>query len=289
MPCGLVLSLVEDVCPFDVFVALTGSRIIAVETTEYSIMTTLAQDAEVEASTASNSYNDGSTASVTNSTDEFTGGTEKRTSVADSVRSSDTGSKHTKSTSGKSRYSIPSRHSSRMSMPGLWGDFARRNSAWETDSLLSEDLEDTIACKEFCISQVESTARWLSSTLHTAFTKPSILIPSLLLFVVLVVCGVFVVYGFENATIESRKQTATSVAEQTDLFFVRVLENAFTPLFTMSMFIRELSEFHNLDLLIGDRCDPVMDPLNCTESTSAPSMPGKEETHRDLSGVFTTA
>jgi len=259
-------------------------------------MTTLAQDEDAEVSTASNensyeftfSTNNGS--SVANSTDEFTTGTQskRRASIADSVQSvqsGDTGSKHTKSTltSGKSR------QSSRMSVPGLWGDFARRSSVWETDSLLSEDLEDTIACKESCISQVESTARWLSSTLHTAFTKPSILVPSLLLFVVLVVCGMFVVYGFENATIESRKQTATAVAEQTDLFFVRVLENAFTPLFTMSMFIQEVPEFHNLDLLIGDRCDPVLDPLNCTESTSAPPMPGKEETHRDLSGIFNTA
>lgn len=81
------LVIVEDVCPSFYVRHLMSSLL---ETTEYSIMTTLAQDAEVEASTASNSYNDGSTASVTNSTDEFTGGTEKRTSVADSVRSSDT-------------------------------------------------------------------------------------------------------------------------------------------------------------------------------------------------------
>ena len=199
----------------------------------------------------------------------------RRVSYANSVGSS---TQNTRTTGTRSK-----------SMGGIWGDFTRRSSLWEVDSLASmDDLDDRFSCKECFLEQAASTGRWFRSTLTTAFSKPSILVPSLLLFAVLVVCGVLIVYGFDNAEAESRKQTAISVAEQTDLFFVRVLENAFIPLFTMSMFIQELPVFHDLDLMVGDRCDPTLDPLNCTESTSAPPMPGKEATHRDLSGLFNT-
>jgi class 3 adenylate cyclase/sensor domain CHASE-containing protein len=205
----------------------------------------------------------------------------RRVSYAGSVQSTDTPSAQgTKSTARSSR------RSSSMSMSGIWGDFTRRSSLWEMDSLYSVDDEDRFSCKACFVSRLESTGRWFRSTLTTAFSKPSILIPSLLLYIALVVCGMLIVYGFDNATAESRKQTAISVAEQTDLFFVRILENAFLPLFTLSMFIQELPEFHDLDLMVGDRCDATLDPLNCTESTSAPPMPGKETTHRDLSGLF---
>mmetsp|Transcript_9674 Transcript_9674/g.14929 ORF Transcript_9674/g.14929 Transcript_9674/m.14929 type:complete len:812 (+) Transcript_9674:117-2552(+) len=209
----------------------------------------------------------------------------RRVSYADSVQSTGSSTQNTKSTSRGGS----SRRSSSMSMGGIWGDFTRRSSVWEMDSLASLDDEvDRFSCKECCVERLESAGRWLRSTLATAFSKPSIFIPSLLLFIVLVVCGLLIVYGFDNATAESRKQTAISVAEQTDLFFVRVLENAFLPLFTMSMFIQELPEFHDLDLMVGDRCNPASDPLNCTESTSAPPLAGKETTHRDLAGLFNT-
>ena len=209
--------------------------------------------------------------------------TSRRVSYADSVQSGDTGGTSSKNTRTTAR---SSRRSSSFSMGGVWGEFTKRSSVWEMESLISVEEEDRFSLKECCVSRAESTGRWLKSTLQTAFSKPSILIPSLITFVVLVVCGVLIVYGFDHATAQSRRQTAISVAEQTDLFFVRVLENAFLPLFTMSMFIQELPSFHDLDIMVGDRCDAKTDPLNCTESTSAPPMPGKEGTHRDLSKLF---
>ena len=210
------------------------------------------------------------------------GNRKRRVSYADSIQSNGSSTKNTNSTSRSSRRSS--------SMGGIWGDFTRRSSLWEMDdSLASVEQEDMFSCKDCILSGLESTGHWLRSTLVTAFSKPTILIPSLLLFIVLIACGMLVVYGFDNATAASRRQAAISVAEQTDLFFVRILENALTPLFTMSMFIQELPEFHNLDLLIGDRCDATLDPLNCTESTSAPPLAGKEITHRDLSGVYNTS
>lgn len=210
----------------------------------------------------------------------------RRVSYANSVQSVTSSTQN--SSTANTRSTRSSRRSSSMSMGGIWGDFTRRSSVWEMDSLISDDEEERFSCKECLSERLASAGRWFRSTLTTAFSKPAILVPSLLLYVVLVVCGMLIVYGFDNATAESRKQTAISVAEQTDLFFVRVLENAFLPLFTMSMFVQELPIFHDLDLMVGDRCDPQKDPLNCTESTSAPLMPGKEITHRDLSGLFNT-
>ncbi len=210
----------------------------------------------------------------------------RRVSYAGSVQSVTSSTQNSSTQNTKSTTHSRSSRRSSMSMGGIWGDFTRRNFAWEMDSLVSMDEEERFSCKECFLGQLASAGRWFRSTLTTAFSKPSILVPSLLLYGVLVVCGMFIVYGFDNATAESRKQTAISVAEQTDLFFVRVLENAFLPLFTMSMFVQQLPVFHDLDLMVGDRCDATIDPLNCTESTSAPPMPGKEETHRDLAGLF---
>lgn len=106
------------------------------------------------------------------------------------------------------------------------------------DSLISMEDEDVPNVKECVVNNLTNTGLWLKSTFKTAFTTPSVLIPCTLLFVTLSVCGLLIVYGFDNAEAERRKQHAIAVAEQTDLFFVRVLERAFVPLFTMAQFIQ---------------------------------------------------
>lgn len=183
-----------------------------------------------------------------------------------------------------------------MGMDQLWGKLGRKSDVWEEVSDLGDDgveegfgkqsrWQSTAGC---IIDGVQGQWRWLRSTLKTAIFTPSVLIPCLVLFVVMVVCGLLVVHGFETAETNSRKQTATAVAEQTDLFFVRVLENAFVPLFTIAQFIKELPEFHLLDNKIGERCDPQIDVYNCTQSTSIPVKPGKEITHRDMTTLMST-
>ena len=169
----------------------------------------------------------------------------------------------------------------------------RKSDLWETQSLLSEsDYGDDDDNKEPCMHcmsrNVRSSAQWMGVTLKTAVTTPSVIIPCIILFIAFSVCGLLIVYGFDNAATNSRKQTALAVAEQTDLFFVRVLENAFVPLFTMAQFVQELPEFHRLDEMVGERCDPSVDELNCENNAGAPVDPIRNVTHRDMSKVFTT-
>lgn len=213
----------------------------------------------------------------------------RRVSYADSVCGSTEDSTHTGGTGGKSssRSSVVSRRSSSFT-EGIWTRLNRKSEVWEMDSLISMEDEDVLNVKECVVNNLTNTGLWLESTFKTAFTTPSVLIPCTLLFVTLSVCGLLIVYGFDNAEAERRKQHAIAVAEQTDLFFVRVLERAFVPLFTMAQFIQELPEFHELDLKVGDRCDPMEDSLNCTNSSSAPVKIGQEATHRNLTQLFST-
>ncbi|KAL7547103.1 hypothetical protein ACHAWF_010418, partial [Thalassiosira exigua] len=224
---------------------------------------------------------------------------QRRVSYAGSVNSASTGTGNVTRASGGtfgSATTSSTRRGSMASMDGIWNRIARKSEVWGADDDISDlDSEEYkerggamrrwgIRCKV----NLEKQGRWLKSTLTTAFKTPSIYVPCLVLFVAFSVAGMLIVYGFDVAAQNSRKQTATAVAEQTDLFFVRVLENAFVPLFTMAQFVHELPIFHELDLKIGDRCDPKEDEFNCTQSRSVPVMPGKEGTHRDVSKLFQT-
>ena len=170
---------------------------------------------------------------------------------------------------------------------GIWGRLQRAKSdVWEMESQLSIDDDERWSLSQYLTDGLSSTCRWVSSTLKTAFTTMSILIPCVLLFATFSVCGILITNAFESSEAESRKQQAVFVAEQTDQFFVRILERAFVPLFSMAQFIQELDEFHTLDQKIGDRCDPVVDEYNCTQSESAPVKEGQEVSHRDLTDLF---
>ena len=171
---------------------------------------------------------------------------------------------------------------------GIWGRLHRKSEVWEMESVISIDEDEHQSLSECLMTNLSSSCRWVSSTLQTAFTTMSILIPCVILFVAFSVCGILIVNAFEAAATQSNKQQAVFVAEQTDQFFVQTLERAFVPLFSMAQFIQELNEFHILDSKIGDRCDPAIDEWNCTQSESAPVKEGKEVSHRDLSTVFNT-
>jgi class 3 adenylate cyclase len=169
---------------------------------------------------------------------------------------------------------------------GIWGRLQRKSEVWEMESEISLDDEEHQSLSDCLLYNLSSTCRWVTSTLKTAFTTMSILVPCVLLFVTFSVCGILITNAFESSASNSRKQQAVFVAEQTDQFFVRTLERAFVPLFSMAQFIQELDEFHLLDSKIGDRCDPSTDVYNCTLSESAPVKEGLEISHRDLTDLF---
>ncbi|KAL7509496.1 hypothetical protein ACHAXN_006656 [Cyclotella atomus] len=169
---------------------------------------------------------------------------------------------------------------------GIWGRLQRKSEVWEMESEISLDEYDNVSLSACLMQNLSSSCRWVTSTLKTAFTTMSILIPCLVLFAAFSVCGILITNAFENAASDSRKQQAVFVAEQTDLFFVRTLERAFVPLFSMAQFIQELDVFHELDAKVGQRCDPSIDKWNCTQSESAPVKEGQEVTHRDLTDLF---
>lgn len=179
----------------------------------------------------------------------------------------------------------------------LWGSMLRRRSQggaggddWDAASNLTDDEYDEVAmtCWQAFRVGARRSAMWTRVTLRTAVTTPSIGLPCLVFLVISISAGLLIVNEFVNSETESRKSKAVKIAEQTDLFFVRVLENAFVPLFTMAQFVQELPEFRELDVRIGSRCDPATDAANCTNSESVPVMSGKSVTHRDLSGLFAT-
>jgi hypothetical protein len=120
----------------------------------------------------------------------------------------------------------------------------------------------------------------------TAFTSRKVAVPCLLLFVLTIATGCLIVWGFDKASTDARCQRAIAVAESTDQFFSGVLENAFVPLFTMAAFVKEVELFEMLDYAVGERCDPST--TDCSDSTSVPVMTGKEQTHRNLTGLYET-
>lgn len=171
---------------------------------------------------------------------------------------------------------------------GLWTRLQRKSEVWEMESALSYDDDEHPAFSQFIANYVSKTWGWITSTLKTAFTTKSILSPCVLLFVTLSVCGILITHAFETKETNTRIQEALFIAEQTDQFFVSILEQTYVPLFSMAQFVIELDIFHELDYRVGDRCDPAVDEFNCTKSMAAPLKEGNETTHRDLTDLFNT-
>ncbi|KAL7487273.1 hypothetical protein ACHAW6_012868 [Cyclotella cf. meneghiniana] len=171
---------------------------------------------------------------------------------------------------------------------GIWSRLQRKNEVWELESSISGDEDEYRSLADCLINYFSSTGLWVSSTLKTAFTTKSVSIPCILFLVAVSVGGILIIGSFESVESNSRKKEAVFVAEQADQFFVRTLERAFVPLFSIAQFVRELDDFHRLDIDIGDRCDPLTDEFNCTLSDSAPVKEGNETTHRDLTKLFHT-
>ena len=171
--------------------------------------------------------------------------------------------------------------SSKSVVTNIWQKMLRKQDNWdETASYSSSNDEGHHIAPIACML---TASRGLTSTLKTAVTSPSILITCALITAALITCGILVVHGFNATEESSRRKAANVVAVQTDIFFTRVLERAFVPLFTMAQFVNELPEFHDMPFQVGDRCDP--EEKDCSGSTAAPIMVGKS-THRDLTGIF---
>jgi len=173
----------------------------------------------------------------------------------------------------------------------IWNRLSKIDDIWEVGSDLSDDDWEQrkchrVFCRVLCTcmkDEVSHFCRWLLRTMKIALTTPKILISSLLAFAILSIAGILFLYSFNIAEEESRKEAAKLVAIQTDVWFARVLESAFVPLFTMAQFVNELSEFHSMPFLIGDRCNST--EQDCSNSTAAPILNGKP-THRNLTGIF---
>ena len=183
----------------------------------------------------------------------------------------------------------PWRHrSSTMSMTGVWDKLqARKSGVWDDMSDIDDDEFDKLDDNSKTVrNKVKQSYRWLKATMHTAITSRRVIVPCLLLFVAWVVTGCLIIFAFTNAATQARKERAVSIAEDTDQFFVRILENAFVPLFTIAQFVYEIDLFTELDLAVGDRCNDTVPTDSCT---SAPNMMGElNGTHRNLTDLFNT-
>jgi sensor domain CHASE-containing protein len=192
------------------------------------------------------------------------------------------------SKSGQSHDSPWSRRSSTMSMTGVWDKLqARKSGVWDEMSDIDDDEFDKLDDNSKTVrNKIKQSYRWLKATMHTAITSRRVIIPCLLLFVAWVVIGCLIIFAFTNATTQARKERAVSIAEDTDQFFVRILENAFVPLFTIAQFVYEIDLFTEFDLVVGDRCNDTVPTDSCT---SAPNMMGElNGTHRNLTDLFNT-
>ena len=214
-------------------------------------------------------------------------------SAADSVvsfSSEDYTKSSTQSERRGSESSAASRRSSiGTSMDAVWGKLmTRKSEIWDDDISDMCDFDDDAVPTlwETVKHKASQTSRWLRATLKTAFSSKQVAVPCLLLFALLVGTGFLITWGFDTAATNARKDRAVSIARSTDLFFVRVLENAFVPLFTISQFVHEVELFETFDSVVGERCDP--NATDCSDSTSAPVLTGKEQTHRNVTGIFET-
>ncbi len=237
------------------------------------------------------------------------GRTSRRNSYADSVTSEEDVSKNSMSisTDGMSERrgstgsksnggsSAVRRRSSNLSGGGFWTSLTRKSDVWDDDD--ADDLSDIYdpdydgegappPCWDAFKAKAGQTYRWFRATMMTAVTSRRVAVPCLLLFALTVSSGCLIVWGFDKAAADARCQRAIAVAESTDQFFSGVLENAFVPLFTMAAFVKEVELFEALDYAVGERCDPST--TDCSNSTSAPPLTGKEQTHRNLTGLYET-
>lgn len=177
--------------------------------------------------------------------------------------------------------------SRKSSIGNIWSKLSRRQDVWDRESLFDQDGEDEEE-SNFVATCLENTFQWLRFTLKTACSSPFILIVIALVFTILCTCGILVTDSFDRAETEARIENAKTVAQETDVFFQRVLERAFVPLFTIAQFVKTVDIFHDMPFYVGDFCSSE-NITDCTDTAGfvpAPNLKGKESTHRDLNGIF---
>jgi hypothetical protein len=177
---------------------------------------------------------------------------------------SDVGLRSSFSTNSSSIPRSSSTLSRKSSIGNIWSKLSRRQDVWDRESLFDQDGEDEEE-SNFVATCLENTFQWLRSTLKTACSSPFILIVIALVFTILCTCGILVTDSFDRAETEARIENAKTVAQETDVFFQRVLERAFVPLFTIAQFVKTVDIFHDMPLIVGDRCSSE-NITDCTDT-----------------------
>ena len=196
--------------------------------------------------------------------------TQRRVSRKDSLDSfggeSDNGLRSSFSTNSNSIPRSSSTLSRKSSIGNIWSKLSRRQDFWDRESLYGQDDDDDEE-SNFVATCLENTFQWLRSTFKTACSSPFILIVVALVFTILCTCGILVTDSFDRAEAEARIENAKTVAQETDVFFQRVLERAFVPLFTIAQFVKTVDIFHDMPFYVGDRCN-FENITDCISSTS---------------------
>jgi len=90
---------------------------------------------------------------------------------------------------------------------------------------------------------------------------PSILLITIVIFVVLCAAGLSLVFLLPQTGEERAQQEAFLLAIETGQWFSDQLDRALLPLFSLAQFVSELDIFHDLDMQIGDVGAPGAAPL----------------------------
>jgi len=127
----------------------------------------------------------------------------------------------------------------------------------------------------------EATVALLSSTKaipssgcssHRFRKNPSTFIAPLMVFVTLMASGLAVAFTISNSDQEVERNEATVLAGEVGKLFTTQLERALLPIFSLAQFVSEVDAFNELPDIIGP-------------SLGADSLPYKDDTHRNVTGV----
>mmetsp|Transcript_3577 Transcript_3577/g.5998 ORF Transcript_3577/g.5998 Transcript_3577/m.5998 type:complete len:726 (-) Transcript_3577:367-2544(-) len=186
------------------------------------------------------------------------------------------GDRPTKRAYQESIQSAESTTTARNSRATFWTRLATESNAW---SDCDDDELEAVSMK-MIVSLLWNQMKYMAQrNMRVMRAHPSIVLISLLLFIVLCGSGVALVLVFSQKEEDAVRGEALQLAIETGQFFSGQLDRAILPLFSMAQFIYELEIFRNLPKQIGPG------GKNGSLPYLPPRVPGGDITHRNVSGV----
>ena len=146
---------------------------------------------------------------------------------------------------------VPSTQGTNLTSSTTWSQLFLRNNWIDTGYDIDKDEEEELTFREVttCIyySILSDTKRFL----RTCWMQPPIISITLSAFLLLIGCGMCIIYNYKSSYESDKKEFAMNIAKETAMYFRDELAKTMIPLFSLAQIVKHDEAFRSLSSEVG--------------------------------------